>query len=327
MLTDKKILITGVTGKAVVPIAAALAKDNDVWGQARFAREEDRAAIAALGIRPCAADLDIGDLGEVPDDVDYLLHFAWMRADRDALALALRVNVEGAGLILHHCRSAKAALVVSSTAIYSAVADPRHRYREGDPIGPSATCTAPTSPVSKAGLEAMAGVASRAYGLRTTIARLNTVLGPHQAFYGKQVTAVLAGREIVLPSAEDTHTPIHSEDMIRHVEPLLDAAAREPLTLNWCGDDVAVSQQTIARIGERAGKAARFTVRAAPGLAGGNISDNSRRLGITGPCLTRFEDGFEQMLDEMLDGAPCPLAQRAWDYASPTQNVIFSGAA
>jgi UDP-glucuronate 4-epimerase len=327
MLNGKKILITGVTGKAVVPIAAALAKDNEVWGQARFTKAEDRDAIIALGIRPCAADLDGGDLGELPNDVDYLLHFAWMRADRDALEQALRVNVEGAGLVLHHCRSAKAALVVSSTAIYSAVEDPRHRYREGDTIGPSATCTAATSPVSKAGLEAMASFASRAYGLKTTIARSNTVLGPHKAFYGKQVDAVLSGREIILPSEEDTHTPIHSEDMIRQIEPLLDAAAREPLRVNWCGDDVAVSQQTIARIGERAGKAARFSVRRAPGLAGGNISENARRLSITGPCLTRFEDGFERMLDEMLDGAPCPLAQRSWDYASSAQNVIFKGIA
>lgn len=327
MLKNHKILITGVTGKAVIPIAAALARDNEVWGQARFSTVQERAAVTALGIRACAVDLATGDLAEVPADVDYVLHFSWMRAERDALEAAMRVNVESAGLILHHCRRAKAALVVSSTAVYAADPDPWHRYREGDPIGPSATAAAATSPVCKVGLEAMARFAARAYALPVTIARLNTVLGPHQAFYGKQVAAVRDGREIVLPSEMDTHSPIHSEDMIRQIEPLLGVAgSKAPLTVNWCGDEVVVSQQTIARIEERAGREVRVTVRPAPGLAGGNISDPDKRRSITGPCLTTFQDGFERLLDEMLDGAACPLAQRDWAYASAAQNRIFKGA-
>ncbi|QEH76862.1 NAD(P)-dependent oxidoreductase [Sphingomonas sp. C8-2] len=327
MLKDRRILVTGVTGKAVIPIAAALARDNEVWGQARFTDPRDRQAIAALGIRPCAADLDSGDLGELPGDVDYVLHFAWMRAAREALEQAMRVNVEGAGLILNHCRTAKAALVVSSTAVYLAHSDPWHRYREGDPVGPSATAAAATSPICKVGLEAMARFAARTHDLPVTIARLNTVLGPHQAFYGKQVAAVLEGREIVLPGETDTHSPIHSEDMIRQIEPLLDAAGRAPLTVNWCGDDVAISQETIARIGERAGRDVRFTVRSAPGLAGGNISDPEKRRSITGPCLTGFGEGFERLLDEMLDGAAPSLPQRDWAYGSGAQNQIFQGIA
>ena len=76
------------------------------------------------------------------------------------------------------------------------------------------------------------------------------MLGPHKAFYGKQVDAVLAGREIILPSEEDTHTPVHSEDMIQQIEPLLDAAAREPLRVNWCGDEAVPAQDSCRAIGE-----------------------------------------------------------------------------
>lgn len=325
MLKDSKILVTGVTGKAVLPIAAALARNNEVWGQARFRTAIDRQAVIARGIRPCAADLATGDLAELPTDVDYVLHFAWMRAARDALEEAMRVNVEGTGLVLHHCRRAKAALVVSSTAVYSGVPDPWHRYCEGDPVGPSASAAAATSPVSKLGLEAMARFAARAFGLPVTIARLNTVLGPHQAFHGKQVTAVLEGREIVLPSAADTHSPIHSADMIRQIAPLLHAAGRAPLTVNWCGDEVAISQDVIARIAARAGREARIVVRSAPGLAGGNISDPERRRAITGPCAVPFAKGLDALLDEMLDGAPSTLVQRNWDYVAGVQNRIFTG--
>jgi UDP-glucuronate 4-epimerase len=325
MIKDKKILITGVTGKAVLPLAAALAADNEVWGQARFQSQTDRDKVAVLGIRPCAADLEIGDLSEVPDDADFLLHFAWMRAAGDELKQALRVNVEGTGLILHHCRRAKAALVVSSMSVYEAVPDPWHRYAEKDPIGVSPTQAAATSPISKIGFESIAGFSARAYGLPMVIARLTTVLGPHLAYYGKQLTGILEGRTIVLPSESSTHNPIHSEDMIRQIEPLLDAAAREPLTVNWCGDEVAVSQDTVVRLGELAGKTPRCEVKSVPGIAGGNLADNTRRLSITGPCETGFWDGLEQMAAEMLHGASCPLAQRDWAYASAEQNMIYQG--
>ena len=249
-----------------------------------------------------------------------------MRAPGDQLEAAMTVNVEGAGLLLQHCRKARAALVVSSSAVYRGYADSMHVYREGDPVGAGPSVAAETSSVCKIGLEAVARLAARSLDLPVTIARLNTVLGPHRAFYGKQVAAVLEDREIILPSDRNAHNPIHSADMIRQVEPLLEAASRNALTVNWSGDDIAISQDVIARIAERTGKKARVAVRSAPGLAGGMVSDTARRLSITGPCAVRFWTGLETMLDEMFDGKPSALAQRDWDYGSPWQNRIFTGA-
>lgn len=172
----------------------------------------------------------------------------------------------------------------------------------------------------------MARFAARAYDLPVTIARLNTVMGPHRAFFGKFLDAVRAERAIVLPGDPDTHTPIHSEDMIHQIAPLIDAAGRAPLIVNWCGDEVVISQQAIRRMAERLGVAVTVTARPSPGLAGGNISDPEKRRAITGPCRTGFADALERMMDEMMDGAPCPLAQRDWDYASAAQVVTFNGA-
>ena len=36
MLSDTKILVTGVTGRVAKPIAEPLAVNNDLWGIARF---------------------------------------------------------------------------------------------------------------------------------------------------------------------------------------------------------------------------------------------------------------------------------------------------
>ena len=300
MLTDKKILITGVTGKAVLPIAASLAKHNEVWGMSRFVSAQDRERISALGIKPCAADLSLGDLSEVPADVDYLLHFAWMRGTAGEFEAAMRVNVEGAGLILHHCRTAEAALVTSSLAVYAAHPDPLHLYKEGDPIGPSATSNAATSPLSKAALEAMARFCSRAFAMPVTIARLNTVLGPQAAYHGRQIQAVLRGEEIVLPGDPNAHSPIHSDDMILHIGPLLDAAVVGGTTVNWGGDELVTSQHTLARIAQRTGIQPNIIVRLKEGGAMGNASDATLRKSITGPCTIEFSTGFERLLDEML---------------------------
>lgn len=325
MLKDRSILITGVTGKAVLPIAAELAKDNRVFGMSRFEQPHEREAVSAIGVQPCRADFARADFDEVPRRVDYLLHFGWMRAPADRLDEAMKVNVEGAGLLLDHCRPARAALIISSSSVYRGRPDPMYRYREGDPIGVGQSVAAETSSICKIALESVARLAAHSLGIPMTIARLNTVLGPHRAFYGKQVDAVLAEREIVLPSEQNAHNPIHSEDMIRQIEPLLDAAGRAPLTVNWSGDEIIFSQDALARIEARTGRKAIVTVRSSPGLAGGSVTDTERRHSITGPCLVRFNDAFNQMLDEMIDGIPSKIHQRNWDYESKWQNRIFSG--
>jgi UDP-glucuronate 4-epimerase len=291
MLADQRILITGVTGKAVLPIARVLAQNNQVWGM------ED---VRAAGIVPCRADLDAGDLSELPAEVDYVLHFAWMRAAIGDLDCAIRVNVEGAGLILKHCQTAKAALVVSSQGIYSPNADPQHRYTETDPIGRGATAYAQTSPATKLGLEAVARFCGRAFDLPITIARLNTVLGPRKAYFSTFFDAVRHGQEIVLPGDPNCHSPIHTDDMIAQIEPLLDAAATRATIVNWCGDDVVTTQDSIARTSALLGIAPKIRVEQNQGVPAGNANDNRKRLAITGPCRVPFWTGFERIASEIL---------------------------
>lgn len=300
MLANKRILITGVTGKAVLPIARALAVDNEVFGLARFADEASLEQVRAAGIRPCRADLDVGDLSEVPADVDHVLHFAWMRASLAELERAIRVNVVGAGLILQHCRSAQSALVVSSQGIYSAHPDPLHLYAENDPIGRGSSAYAQTSPATKLGLEAVARFCAQAFDLPVTIARLNTVIGPRKAYFAALFDAVREGREIVLPGEPNCHSPIHTEDMIAQIEPLLAAASVPATVVNWCGDDVVTTQQTLARTGELLGIPARIKVVSDPTIPAGNPNDTVRRMALTGPCLVPFWQGFEAMAGEIM---------------------------
>lgn len=306
MLSGKRILVTGVTGKAVQPIAAALARDNEVLGLARFATPESREKVTQAGITPCPVDLDDPDFTNLPADVDYLLHFAWTRAGIDELDRAIRVNVEAAGLIFEHCRNAKAALVVSSQGVYAAHPDPWHEYTETDPIGSGATAWAPTSPATKLGLEAVGRFCARSFDLPMTIARLNTVLGPRNAFFGLHFDAVRAGRDIWLPGDPNVHCPIHTDDMILQIEPLLEAASSRATIVNWCGDEAVTAQQTLARTGALLGKEPKIRLLDNPCSPQGFANDTRLRRSITGPCTVTFEQGFETMAAAILaepDGA------------------------
>jgi|KBSSwiStaDraftv2_1062776.scaffolds.fasta_scaffold05835_3 UDP-glucuronate 4-epimerase len=303
MLSGEKILITGAAGLGPFPIAAGLAKNNEVWGLARFSDPAARRKVEAAGIRPFAADLGSGDFEGLPADFTYLLHFAWLRAELPQLEEALRVNVEGAGLILQHCRKAKAALVVSGMGVYSTHTDPMHVYTEADPIGRGVTPYAATSPASKVGVEAVARFCARAFNLPITIARLNTVFGVSDNmsgnYHAKLVASAMDGSPFRVPGDPNPHSTIHTDDMQAQIEPLLGAAGVPALITNWCGDEVITTQHAAAELERIAGKRVTLEVVDIPGAPKGNAADPTRRRSITGPCQVRFTDGLERLYREL----------------------------
>jgi UDP-glucuronate 4-epimerase len=325
MITGEKILVTGVTGIVGQHLATFLAKNNEVWGVARFSQSAnrdaeafnplaspakrafaDRSDLEAAGITTHAIDLGGGDFEGLPNDFTYVLHLAWMRADLAHLEDALRTNVEGPGLLLQHCRNAKAALVMSGMGVYSGNDDPWHAYSESDPVGRGATAYAPTSPASKLGVEAVARFCARAFDLPIVITRLNTFMGTPASFPGAHISAVLDGRTMVAPSDPNPHSPIHIEDMKLQIEALLDAASTPATITNWCGDEVVTAQDWTRDAATFSGREGAITVQTpAPGSPAGTRADPARRLSITGPCQTRFADAFRRLYDEMtLDQKP-----------------------
>src|ERR1700760_4109930 len=140
MISDEKILITGPAGRIAFGLAEMLAPHNEVWGIARFTDPTSREKVDALGVTTRALDYAVGDFGDLPTDFTYLLHIA---ADfsSDDYERALRVNAEGTGLILEHCKAAKAALVMSTVTPYKPHPDPWHPFSESDPPGDAQVVT------------------------------------------------------------------------------------------------------------------------------------------------------------------------------------------
>lgn len=115
-MRGSKILITGPTGQVAVPVAKALAADNEVWGIARFTDSAARADLEESGVRCEPVNLASGDFTGLPTDFDYVINLAVAKSGRWEKDLA--ANAESVGLLMSHCRSAKAFLHCSSGAVY-----------------------------------------------------------------------------------------------------------------------------------------------------------------------------------------------------------------
>jgi nucleoside-diphosphate-sugar epimerase len=293
MLSGEKILVTGPAGRIAFGLAKTLAADNEVWGIARFGDPAARAEVEALGVTTRAVDLGDGDFGDVPTDFTYLLHIA---ADfGEDYERGLRVNAEGTGLLLSHCRTAKAALVMSTVTVYKPHPDPWHAFREDDPIGDAGLPAPKPYSIVKIGEEAVARYCAREFDLPITIARMGSAYGDRGGLPLWHLNAVAAGQPVVARWDPLPYSPIHYDDINAQIEPLLDAATVPATIVNWCGDVPVTVQEWSAYFGELLGTEAQVVTEVVPGASVGSVGDHTKRTSITGPCRVDWRDGFRDM--------------------------------
>jgi nucleoside-diphosphate-sugar epimerase len=296
VLRDEKILLTGPTGQIGLPMGEYLAADNEVWGLARFSDPAAARRLQAAGIRPCPADLAAGELGELPDDFTYVVHLAAFQQRGLDYDHALRVNAEGTGLLLAHCRRAKAALVASTFSVYAPQPDPYRELAETDPLGDSHPPHSQTYSVSKIAEEAVARLASKLFGLPVTIARINATYGPNGGLPAYHLDALAAGHPVrVRAPGPNPYSPIHQDDLNGQVAAMLDAASVPATVVNWAGDEVVTAEEWCRYLGSLVGAQPRLDYRDHPLGASGAVADNSRRRHLVGPCQVGWREGMREM--------------------------------
>jgi nucleoside-diphosphate-sugar epimerase len=296
MLSGEKILITGPAGRIAYGLARSLAPDNEVWGIARFGDATTRDKVEALGVTTRVLDIADGEFGDLPSDFTFVLHVA---ADfsADDYDRALRVNAEGTGFVLEHCRRAKAALVMSTVTTYKPHPDPWHAFREDDPLGDAmAPPSAPYS-VSKIAEEAVARYCARSFDLPVTIARMCAAYSDQGGLAAWHLDAVVAGEPVRTRWDPMPYSPIHDDDICAQLEPLLDAAGVPATIVNWGGDEPASVQEYTAYFGELLGVDAKVVVEEIPGASIGSVGDHAKRSSITGPCRVGWREGFRRLAE------------------------------
>ncbi len=292
MLSGAKILVTGPAGQIAFPLAEYLARDNEVWGVARFTVEGSRERVEAAGVRAVTADLATGDLSALPTDFEYVLHLAADQSPGYDYDAAIRANAEATGLLLSHCRSAKAALVMSTHSVYKPVEDPLQVFHETDPLGDVNSSLSPPYSMSKIGQEAVARTCARLFDLPVIIARMNASYGPNGGLPAYHADAIAAGQPVTTRWDPCPYSPIHQDDINTQTEALLAAATVPATIVNWAGDEAVSVQEWTAYLGELSGLPVTLEVVSTPGTLRGSIADVSRRRAFTGPCRVGWRDGL-----------------------------------
>jgi nucleoside-diphosphate-sugar epimerase len=294
VLSGEKILITGPAGQIAFPLARFLARDNEVWGIARFGDAATRAEVDALGVTTRVCDIADGDFTDVPDDFTYVLHLAAFQGPGPQFDEAIRVNAEGTGLLLAHCRRAKAALVMSTQSVYRPHDDARYVYHETDPLGEVNSALSPPYSMSKIAQEAVARYCARAFDLPVVIARMNASYGPNGGLPVYHLDTAVRGEPVTTRWDPCPYSLIHEDDINEQTAALLEAATVPARIVNWGGDEPVSVQEWCAYFAELIGRDVQVDAVPTPGTSRGSIADATTRLAITGPCQVDWRDGLRQ---------------------------------
>jgi nucleoside-diphosphate-sugar epimerase len=299
-MQGKKILITGPTGQVAFPVALAFAGNNEVWAIARFSDADKRAKLTAAGIKCVTVDLGKGDFSELPRDFDYVLNFAVARDVGDDFDRELRDNAEAVGLLMEHCRNAKAFMHISSCAVYQA--NGHNLLTETSALGDNHRVMFTTYSIGKIAQEAVVRYAARQFNLPTVVCRLNVPYGDNGGWPFYHLMMMQNNIEIpVHVDKPNNYNLFHEQDIIRSIPKLLETASVPVNTVNWCGDELISIEEWCAYIGELTGLTPKFNY--TTDTLESVMCDNSKLRGIVGPSQVHWKDGIKRMIENLAPDA------------------------
>jgi UDP-glucuronate 4-epimerase len=292
-LRGAKVVVTGVTGQVGEPVARALARDNDVYGAARFHDETARHRLEAAGVHCVAIDLATGDVGALPADADHVLNFAVAKTnDWD---VDLQANSGGLAWLMEHHQKARSFLHCSSTGIYKPMG--HHVFSETDPLGDNHGVWPflRTYSISKIAAEATARWAAQRFALPTTIARLSVPYGDRGGWPAIHLEMMINGSDVpVHLDAPSIYHPLHEDDIVGMVPGLLGAASVPATIVNWGGDEAASIEEWCGYLSELTGVPVTFAP-TTDTIDSVDI-DLTKMHALVGPTTVRWKDGMKRMV-------------------------------
>jgi UDP-glucuronate 4-epimerase len=299
MLKGQRLLLTGLTGQVGGAFADQLAPHNQVWGLARFTRPDSRERAEQAGVRTLVGDYTTGEFPDTPPEIDYVIHVA-ANTKPGTAENGMVQNAEGTGLLMSRFRDVKGFIHVSASGCYMDHPDPMHLYRETDDIGGN-TPFSPNYGPTKIAAEGVVRVLSRLYNIPATIARLDVSYGGNYddgGLPGLHLDSVIEGRPIRLPAGRPClHTPIHEDDMVRHLSAFARAASTPATTVNWGGPEGVRLEDWCRYLGELVGREPIFDFTDDSKILWGRILDTSfgRSLGME--WQVHWREGMRRMVE------------------------------
>jgi nucleoside-diphosphate-sugar epimerase len=293
-MKDKRILVTGPAGQIAFPLVEELARDNEVWGIARFGDPATRERAEAAGCTTRVVDLADPDWQDLPERFDHILHLAIFQTAEPDYDHALKVNAEGTGLLMTRFATSGSVLIVGTVAVYDNNPDGAYRYHENSLLGDNRAPYSPCYGISKIAQEGVARTLARTLNLPTTIARMNVSYSSNGGLPAYQLDMVVNDMPVPVMPGGAWFNPIDQVDINAQVPKLLEVASVPATVVNWGGDEAVATEEYVDYLASLVGKKATYVYSQEHGIPG-RAMDNTRREALIGGCRVHWRDGFRKL--------------------------------
>lgn len=287
-LTGRKILVTGASGLVAFPVAAELAKTNEVYAVARFSDPEQKRMLEQAGARPIAFDLADPDLSPLPTSVDIVVNYAVLPPTHKD---AYEVNAGTTGRLARRYRDCEAFVHGSTGSLYAYQGE--RPLREDDAYGLHSS--AENYAASKIAAEYLLKQVSEDYGLATTIVRIFSFYGPRGGGVTQRVDQVARGEPVsVYPGVRNVHTPLYEDD---YVEKTIQAAGIAKIgaeIVNVGGTEAVTTQEYCQIAGEILGQEPVFVENS---KAWPIWADTTKMVELMGPNRVSVREGVRRVIE------------------------------
>lgn len=289
LMSGKRVLVTGASGLVAFPVAAELAKSNEVFAVARWSDPEQKRLIEGKGAQAVTFDLANPDLSGLPAAVDVVINYAVLPPSFKNMAYD--VNIGATGRLARRYRDAEAFVHGSTGSAYEYQGE--RPLREDDPYGmhpPVENYSA-----SKIGSEYLLKHISEDYQLPVTIVRIFSFYGPRGGGVTQRVDQVAYGQPVsVYPGVRNVHTPLYEDD---YVEKTIQAAGIAKVgteIVNVGGTEAVTTQEYCQIAGEILGKEPIFVENSKSHPI---WADTTKMVELMGPTKVSVREGVRRVIE------------------------------
>lgn len=289
-MKGKRVMVTGASGLVAFPVAAELAKDNEVFAVARWSDPVQQRLIEAAGAKAVKFDLAEKDLSPLPKDVDVVINYAVLPPNFGNMAYD--VNTGATGRLARRYRDAEAFVHGSTGSLYEYQGE--RPLTEDDPYGLHSM--GENYAASKIGAEYLIKHLSDDYELPVTIIRIFSFYGPRGGGVTQRIDQVARGEPVsVYPGVRNVHTPLYEDDYVEKTIQCAGIAKVGAEVVNVGGTEAVTTQEYCEIAGEIVGKKPIFVEN---GRSWPIWADTTKMVRLMGPNRVSVREGIRRTLEQ-----------------------------
>jgi len=287
-LANKRVLVTGASGVVAFPVAAELARDNEVIAVARYSDPRQKRMMEATGATALVFDLAGDDLSPLPESVDVVINYAVLPpTHRDAYD----VNAGATGRLARRYRDCEAFVHGSTGSLYEYQGE--RPLREDDPYGLHSA--AENYAASKIAAEYLLKHLSVDYELPVTIVRIFSFYGPRGGGVTQRIDQVARGEPVsVYPGVRNVHTPLYESDYVEKTIACAGIAKVGCEIINVGGSEAVTTQEYCRIAGEILGREPVFVENS---KAWPIWADTTKMQALLGPGKVPVREGIRRVIE------------------------------